>query len=54
MKFNELILLQANLGPYGNQDFFGVNEVVIKLKYFSYMNARMAQGIQCKFERRLG
>ncbi len=54
VNFNLIILLQANLRPYGNKDFFGVNGVVTKLKYFSYMNARMAQSILCNFERRLG
>ncbi len=34
--------------------FFGVNGVVTKPKYFSYMNVRMAQSILCNFERRLG
>ncbi len=51
---NWLILLQANLGPYGNQEVFGENGVVIELKYFSYINARMAQSIIWNFEIRLG
>ncbi len=34
--------------------FFRVNGVVSKLKYFGYINARMAQSILCNFERRLG
>ncbi len=34
--------------------FFGLNGEVSKLKYFRYINARMAQGILCNFERRLG
>ncbi len=54
MNLNRLILLQANLRPQGIQDFFGVNEEVTKLKYLSYINARMAQGILCNFERRSG
>ncbi len=54
VKLNWLTLLQTNLRPYGNQDFFGVNGVVTKLKYFSYINAIMAQSIPYNFERRLG
>ncbi len=34
--------------------FFDVNGVVTKLKYFSYVNARMAQSILCNFDRRGG
>ncbi len=34
--------------------FFGVNGEVTKLKFFSYINAKMAQSILCNFERRLG
>ncbi len=54
MNLNWLILLQANLRPYGNQEFLGVNGVLTKVKFFSYTNARMGQGILCNFERRLG
>ncbi len=57
MNFNWLILLQASLRPYGNQDFFGVNgevTIVYKLKSFSYTSARMGQNVLCYFERRLG
>ncbi len=54
VNLNWLTLLQANLRPYGNQNVFGVNEVVTKLKYFSFINAIMAQSILCNFERRLG
>ncbi len=54
MNLNWLIQLQANLRPYGNEDFFGVNGEVTKLKYFSSINARMVPSILCNFERRLG
>ncbi len=53
VNLNWLILLPANLRPYGDH-FFGVNGVVTKLKYFSYINARMVQSILCNFERHLG
>ncbi len=38
----------------GKSSFFGVNGEVTKLKFFSYINARMAQSILCNFERHLG
>ncbi len=54
VNLNWPILLQVNLRPYGNHDFFGVNGEVTELKYFSYTNARKGQSILCNFERRLG
>ncbi len=54
MNLNWLIQLQANLRPYGNEDVFGVNGVITKLKYFNCSNARMVPSILCNFERRLG
>ncbi len=49
VNLNWLTLLQANPRPYGNRFF----RVVTKRKFFSYINARMAQSSLCNFERRL-